>query len=240
MNMVHCKECAEYLFYQLMSSQHAPPKLPVSRGPPNRKMFAFGGIGAMILLVVGPLIGLFMLIGQTWSTMSEYPWQLILLAVSFSLGLALSGIGFYGFYRNYGSIMGLVSCVFLIVTAFITPVSTFFSIQESEDWDGGTSYRIGLEIIPSFVIIGICLILMGTTLVLVRNYTMNRNLSTASGIVSFFVAGLFLTIFPAIFLGIAWFLIMVPSILIALVFSLAKTLPGIQNDSQLKRYEYPP
>jgi hypothetical protein len=240
MNIPHCKECAAYLFYQLMGSQGAPPKLPVLRGPFNRNMFMVGSIGATILLVGGPCIGLSMLIGQTWSQMPEYPWPLILLIVLFSLGLALSGIGFYGFHRNYGSIMGLVSCVLLIVTAFITPLSTFFSIHESEEWSGEISYRIGLEIIASFVFIGICLILMGTTLVLVRNYTMNRNLSTASGIVSIFVAGLFLTIFPAIFLGIAWFLTLVPSILIALVFDNAKTPPITQNDSQFKRNEITP
>ncbi len=228
-NMPHCKECAEWLLFQ-MASAYRIPKVPMPRGQPRKELFTIGSAGSIVMLISAFCIGIFMFTEHSIFGLTSYPWWLILWGAVFSGGMIVNSVGFYGFYKNYGSTMGLITFVFLLISSFIFIASFIFSVHayhedfgpfQPEPW----RYSIGPEIVGAVFIFGVCLVLMGVTFLVVKNYTMEVQLSTATGIFTIIVAALFCSVFLAIFVGIAWFISVMACLLMAIVFFLAKLPP---------------
>jgi hypothetical protein len=230
MNIPHCKDCAEWIFYNVMKSSRSLFSVPIPKGQPIRKYFVIGGIGALTMVVGALLIGIFFMANFSFfgSDNSGFYWLLFAGTGLLAGGLIVTGVGFFGFYRNYGSFMGLITFIFADITSFIFISFTIFSIS------GPYGYFIGPEYIGAAVIVGICLVLMGVSLLLIKNYTMVRNLTLATGIFTLVVAALFCSVFTAMFFGIAWFTLVAAGILMAVVFFLAKLPPRYSRAPQLQ------
>jgi hypothetical protein len=220
LNVPHCKECAEWMLFQLASASKMLFRMPVPRGIPSRSYFIIGGIGTIIMSIGALVLGIYFFINFGYYGYRDGDFILLFIGSGLLLfGLILTGIGFFGFYKNYSSFMGLISFVFSIIGSVIYVAFTIFSINR-----GYGSY-IGPEYIGAAVIIGICLILMGITFLLVKDFTMVKNLSSATGIYTLIVAGLFCSVFLVLVFGIAWFLLIVACPLMAMVFFLARLPP---------------
>lgn len=230
MNVPHCKDCAEWIFYQVMRSSRSLFSVPIPRGEPVKKYFVIGGIGALTMVVGALLIGIFFLANFSFYGFnnSGFYWLLFTGTGLLAGGLILTGVGFFGFYKNYGSFMGFITFVFADISSFIFISFTLFSISNPY------GYFVGPEYIGAAVIVGICLVLMGVTLLLIKNYTMVRNLTLAAGIFTIIVASLFCSVILALFFGIAWFMLIAASILMAVVFFLAKLPPAYSRVPQLQ------
>ncbi len=221
MNVPHCKECAEWILFQTLSAIKTQFPLPIPRGTPRRDYFIVGGIGSIITLIFAFFIGYFFFYNFSFYGyyMDDFT-MLFALGCFFTCGLIATALGFYGFYHNYGSIMGLVTFVFSLICSAIFIISLYMAVFDSRF--GGS---FGAEYIISAISVGVCLGLMGVTLLIVKNFTMQSTLSAAAGIFTILVAILFGSIFMALFFGIAWFLLMVACLLIAVMFFLAKLPP---------------
>ncbi|UCG70038.1 MAG: hypothetical protein JSV09_03210 [Thermoplasmata archaeon] len=225
-NVPHCKDCTEWILFQMATASRMLPRLPMPKGMPNKIYFNIGGIGAIVLSLISVGIGYFFFVNSTNFELSEDNVRgLLFMSGLFAGVFAITGFGFLGFHKNYGSFIGWITFVFFMITPFIFTAFTIFSLHGEFDDREGEHFHIGPEYIGVAIIIGICLVLMGITLILVRNYTMIANLSTATGIFSIIVAGLFCTVFMVIILGIAWFALTVLFISLALVFFGAKLPP---------------
>jgi hypothetical protein len=107
--IIHCKRCLEAGRFseetrwqaKLMATEASP------RGTPKDVFFKLGAAGSALGIIV-PIFSIF-----SYTSM-------MLTAVVFALMgvvLAIQGIGYLGFYRNYGKLIGLVAYVMMLVAA---------------------------------------------------------------------------------------------------------------------------
>lgn len=236
LSIPHCKECAEQIIARMATfARKKPPKIPVSRGTPKREYFILGAIGALIMVIGAGYLGYF-----TWEadySMRSYPASLIIYSAFFSIGLLIIAFGFYGFYKNYGSIMGLVSSVFLWINSVLFLPLIIFSVEETSYsyWHNQYEYRIEVwYFISAIVLFGICLALMGACLLTVKNYMMTSRLSKSAGILNIADSFLFVSILSAVISGIAWFVLIVACALMAFIFLTARLpIKSMEKTSQM-------
>lgn len=204
-NIPHCKTCAEWLFSQMVHSPFALMGIPHPKGRPRREYFIVGGIGALILMVTFLAIGYRG--GFIW-----YDAPFIPMFILFSIGFGALGIGFIGFFRNYGSIIGLISGVMVLICSFLMFISTLdLGIGSYNDW-----------IALLFLFMVITFAFMGITLVVVSYHTMVQGLSKLAGISIIFAAIFFTFLIGDFWLGMGFVSLAIASLPTALTFFLAK------------------
>lgn len=217
-NMPHCKECTQNMVHNMpiLSPRKLRKQLrkrrrlkamesAVPKGRPNRDFFIAGGVGSIIVAIATFAMG--------WSfsvpmhdSFGSYPHWLVGYIILYAIGTAITGVGFYGLYRNYGSVWGIIASTFCVIGTLWVPLLVYSSIHTVNRWASDT-VRYGLKIQFGFalLIIGTCLVLTGIALFNVKNLTGVRILSKTAGLLNILVSLLFFLIWPASTTGIAWF-----------------------------------
>lgn len=223
-NVPHCKECVEWIILQMGRFPQRPMRMPMLRGVPRREFFMAGFVGALIMMIAAAG-NWFVLFGGDLSY-NPYLWTFIIMNVLFSVSLAITSVGFYGFYRNYGVILGLMSFVFLMIASIIFLGLSIFSVGEPS-MDPYEDYSLIKPefFIPAVILVGVSIVLMGVTLILVEDYTMLRDLSKATGFYNIMIASLFIIPFFTVDGGFGWLALVIGCILMAMVFFKAKLPP---------------
>lgn len=242
--MPHCKECTQSLVLHMskLPKRRFRKQLPRKRrlramkkanptGRLNRSFFIMGGVGSIIIAITTFFLG--------WSFsmprhihFGSYPWWLVQYNILMAIGMTITSFGFYGLYRNYGTLWGLITSTFLVIGSIFVSFLVFYSIHELQWWEwDDVSYGLDIEFGFALIIIAMCLVLMGIVLLNVKNLTGVRILSMISGIINIGVSFLFFSIFPGSINGIAWFGFSASSIIMAVVFFSAKLYPEEDEES---------
>src|SRR2546425_6486518 len=110
----------------------APPQ-PRPRGTPIRSLFLTGAVGHFIAAGMAIPFSLFALYLAFAFGFGFGFFSIIALTSAIMMGVALVflHIGFYGFWRNYGSVMGLVAFLFGLtaIAIFLAAFSLAFTSQ---------------------------------------------------------------------------------------------------------------
>lgn len=216
LNVPHCKECAERIIFQMAGDRRKTTLkgLPHPKGIVRRKYFIFGVIGSGIM-VFGALFLFVLGLHRRFDFLPRDIWQ-IFWPVGVSIlcaGLAISSIGFYGFYINYGSSLGYLCMMILPISSFF--FLSIFMYSFYVQFEGGRfSTALGA--------LSLTLILMAITIFRVKNFTLE--VSLCSVVVIFMVAAAALTwlVFITETMGLGWLLLIVACSLMAIMFFKAK------------------
>ncbi|MEM3526024.1 MAG: hypothetical protein QXV37_01295, partial [Candidatus Jordarchaeaceae archaeon] len=121
-------------------------------------------------------------------------------AISFAIGGIMTGYGFYVFYKQNQKLMSLISAILLVVgsglIAIIIPLGTFpqtkispwaylFYYQFSQIiplMEFGAGWGLYVSIVASLAIIFVVYVLLGTTMIVIRESTPKPDLMLSAGI----------------------------------------------------------
>lgn len=203
-DIIHCKRCLEAGRFsedarwqsKLLSSEASP------RGTPKDIFFKLGAAGSALGIVI-PIISIFAL------------YSAMMMAMIFALMgvvLAIQGIGYLGFYRNYGKVMGLVAYVMMLVAAVGNISFAVLLLLQ------GTSLFLSVWL-PISALQSSAIMFGGVVFLLVRDLTALDELALAVGVVlivtgavSFGLSLLFTLAVANIFATVAFFKCQVPII----------------------------
>src|SRR2546428_5697786 len=144
----------------------APPQ-PRPRGTPNRSLFLTGAVGHFIAAGMAIPFSLFALyfafaFGSGFGFFSIFP---LTAAILMGVALVFQHVGFYGFWRNYGSAMGITAFLFgLTATAiFLGSLSLAFTSRD---------FLSAIVGIASIVLLGVMFILDGVAFLVNRHFAL--------------------------------------------------------------------
>ncbi|MCK4243978.1 hypothetical protein KAX03_03845 [Candidatus Bathyarchaeota archaeon] len=190
----------------------------------GRTFFILGSVGSLLMSIAS----IFMVIYGFYMVFygsAEFMYILaIVSSIIFVVGVCFNGLGFYGFYRNYGKPMGLVSYIFsilILIYLFIcTILPTVLPTEYGEYMWFYTYYdQSFIFYVGGLVLLGIMAIIFGLTLIFLRNDTGLPELSIASGIV-WIAAGSFLASYWGSIIGLV--LLFISGVMSAVLFLRAK------------------
>ena len=204
----------------------APPPIvvtvpaPEPKGPPTRLFYNIGIVGASLSICGAILIGFFFLLIMTTQTFGDPSFWRTLMSISFGLlgiGSIITGIGFYGFYHNFGQAFGIASMIMSILTAIFWFIAIgIISGLEYYDSDDAASFFGAL--ILGIIFSGIMLIVQGVNVYTARHYVGQSGFITTESVLSI-IAGAFCCSVIMVFLfGVGFFLWAVTYIFLILVF----------------------
>ena len=213
MGMPHCRYCAKLITKQMIMSARRRPPVVISRSTIRREFFILGGIGSILMAIGAGLIGYYMLfLVHNLLFVQNLEW-FILASVVLAVGLVLTAFGCYGFYYNLGSSIGLVASVLLVVSALFFPISIIFAMVDLEH-----GYSIGPEYAVGVISLGISLILLGVTFSRARYHIIPGNLASQAALINSMVGCIFCSVIFAIFFGLAYFALIIASLISAVTF----------------------
>ena len=189
----------------------APPPRP--RGIPNRSLFLVGAVGHFIAAGMAIPFALFTLGFGFGFFFGFFSILAIVSGIMMGVALVIQLVGFYGFWRNYGSRLGLGTFVYgLAATAFLlgaTAIETF-----SRD------RFLVFIIFPSVIALGVMFILDGTAFIVTRHYT-NPGASIAAGVL-YIIAGAFVC---SILFSLVGGLVLMPALIIGGIVLVSAQIP---------------
>ncbi len=159
-------------------TEEEPPK----GGEPPTKAFKIGSIGAL-LSAIGVMI--FGLMFTSVRIGDPAFWRLLISisAILIAIGCILVGIGFYGFYRNYDQMLGIINFVLTLFTAIIwLTASVIIANADNLGSRGINTFIIVLVLCLFFS--GIMLILQGVNIYTIRKHTTDPNLASGQSFIS--------------------------------------------------------
>jgi len=155
---------------------------------PLKQMFKIGGLGALLAAIGTIMLGtFFILINISDSTV----WRLLItiFAILIGIGCIMVGIGFYGFYRNYNQILGIINLIVAVFTGMIWFIASVIIANDgSLGIEGITPFIIA--IVMCLVFSGIMLIMQGMNVNKARSRMGNPGLGSAQYVISI-IAGVF-------------------------------------------------
>ncbi|MEW6069177.1 MAG: hypothetical protein AB1485_01020 [Candidatus Thermoplasmatota archaeon] len=172
------------------------------KGSPTRIYFYCGGIGSIVcgfaILFVG-IILILLLLGIGFFYPSGYWESLLMYSFCFlSIGCIMIGLGFYGFYRNYGTALGLATMIFSIMASlpWIALSLQLAAVLPEITYEEFEATRIVFVYLLCSGTIGwgIMLILQGVTVCRVSLFTAAPALTKATSIVMIFSGALFCSV----------------------------------------------
>ena len=213
MGVPHCRMCAKLISRQMVMSAKRQPPVAIPRSTIRRELFILGGIGGVIIAIGACVMGYYMLYLVHNLLFAQNLEWFVIASVIVAVGLVLTGIGCYGFYYNLGTSIGLVASVLLVVSALFFPVSIIFAVAAL-----GHGYSIGPEYAVGVVTLGISLILTGVTFSKVKYHITTGNLAQQAAIINIIVGCIFCSVIFAIFFGLAYFALIIASLISAVTF----------------------
>ena len=221
-SLTFCPQCNPY--------PGGPPEPEEEPEPGRPGTFTAGAVGAVlvgIMSVIIPLLSIYVMFFDYDFDEIYYAYIIIstISMIIFMVGSIIMGIGYLGFSRTYKSHMGIVAMIFSIISPVLLLITNLFAY----DYDiyDGYGYSAILLLWLGQIMLGVMLILMGTSTLLIGKHTEQRGRSIAAGVLLIISGGMFIG-FLGIF-GVAWFLLCAAAFVQAAVFLGA---PGI---SKLKK-----
>ncbi|MEM2899567.1 MAG: hypothetical protein QXT63_02140 [Thermoplasmata archaeon] len=189
---------SSYNPYQYIYRTDIPtPALPI--GLPSKTPFRLGIIGGIFLVIASILFGMQIEANMTYRYQHfyDYPFWLVYCSIFVSIGCLLHGLGYFGYFRNYGNNWGLYASAFSMITAVVLPLSFVASISyvqyssynpylQADDMPG---YSITPLIIFGELFMGILFLLFGWTLIRSRAFTNARKIHFTAGLFQIIAAG---------------------------------------------------
>ena len=194
-----------------------PPPVPTPKGPPTRTPFVLGAVGGFLAAgflipyaIFGGFAGFFgFFFGFGFSRILG-----LALDVALFVSLLLHLFALWGFWRNYGSQMGIASFAFGIVALVLFLVAAIVSNLAS-------SFGLIVVILAGLILLGVMFILEGAAYIVVRLFVGSQGASIAAGIL-FVLAGAFIC---TLYFGFIGDILAVPATIIAGIVLLKAPLP---------------
>ena len=172
----------------------------------GRTFFILGSAGSLLLSIASIFMVIFGFYMAFYGTADFMYILAIISSIIFVIGVCFKGLGFYGFYRNYATPMGLVSYIFSILILIYLFICTILPTVLPTEYGGYiwfyTYYNQSfIFYIGGLVLLGIMAMVFGLTLIFIRNETGLPELSLASGII-LIAAGSFLASYWGSIIGL--------------------------------------
>ena len=191
--------------------------LPRPRGPPTRFLFIIGAVGHFFSAAASVPFAVFGfgLGGLFFFRFFFFEiFLFLILGVLYFVGLLLHLFGFYGFWRNYGSQMGIATFAYGLAAVVIFLVGIVLGVI--------ASFSFFLLTLVGFVALGVLFIVDGVTYIVVRHSMINLGTSIAAGVL-FIVSGAFVC---SLFLSFVGGIIAVPAFILGGIILLRSPMPG--------------
>jgi hypothetical protein len=108
---------------------------PQPKGIPNGGLFKIGTAGCIFLAIIGLVMG-FIVINTSTSSHNTYVQALILGSIMVMMAMFPFGLGLFGFYKNYGSIWGMLGSVSIFISSVLYPVLLYMAVLNAHsDYD---------------------------------------------------------------------------------------------------------
>ena len=186
-----------------MPMPYMPPP-PRPRGPPRKALFQVGAVGLFVLAGSSIASGVLWLINFSHFSYSyEYPWHITITGVLAVIAMSMASVGYFGLYRNYGSLTGAAAAIYGLVAAGLFAGLSVASIQHQT---GGyyydySEYTMRMEILwAGYAIYAVAPILMGVAHAVSRFHLTIPGLGIASAVLMI-IAGGFVTSLILAFVG---------------------------------------
>lgn len=197
-------------WYRYKTDVSSPPR---PMGKPTRVPFVFGAIGGIVLFFASLAFGVFtnMNINHITRFFDDYPFGLIYCTLFASVGYLLHGLGYFGYYRNYGKSAGLYTCALSMITAVVLPLSYITSISERmPEWDYQSydqyGYQLNGGIAFGLIFAGLLGLFFGATLIQSRANTTTKGLHACAGVMHMIAGGMMMFVFPAL-AAFGWYVV---------------------------------
>ena len=191
----------------------APPPQPRPRGAPSRSLFLIGAVGSFLAAGAAIPFSFSALLPGFGFGFGFFFGSFFLLtlvsAVLMSVGCILQLIGILGFWKNYGSAIGLAAFIFglIAIVAFLSLLA--FLLLGAFGGFGGFSFTIFILGAIGLVLIGVMFILDGVAYIVNRHFV-HPGMSLAAGVL-FIIAGGFIC---SILLGLVGGILAMPAFII--------------------------
>ncbi len=209
--------------YAIPMQKYRPVLSP--KGLPSRSYFVIGGVGMFLTAALAICLGVFGLLTSQFLFYGYYSGTVMILSLILGIilyiGLLLGLVGFYGFYKNYGSGMGIAAFGFGIVatTFYLVSLIVMALTVNSFSYYYGTSILAILVSLIGLVLVGILFILEGVSFMRARHFTHTGEVNLAAGIMLVIAGSFFCSLFLAHFGG--YFLLATSAIIGGIVFAMS-------------------
>jgi hypothetical protein len=118
---------AYYPYYNYGS--YGMTKAPAQpKGVPNGGLFKIGAGGSIFLAIMSLVMGFTIMNFMFFNTQSTSPQTVILVSILLMMAMFPFGLGIFGFYKNFGSIWGLMGSISIMISSVLYPVFLYMSI----------------------------------------------------------------------------------------------------------------
>ena len=118
---------AYYPYYNYGSyGTYKAPAQP--KGVPNGGLFKIGAGGSIFLAIMSIVMGFTIMNFMYFNTQSTSPQTVILVSILLMMAMFPFGLGIFGFYKNYGSIWGLMGSISIMISSVLYPVLIYMAI----------------------------------------------------------------------------------------------------------------
>jgi hypothetical protein len=118
---------AYYPYYNYGS--YGMAKAPAQpKGVPNGGLFKIGAGGSIFLAIMSLAMGFTIMNFMFFNTRTTSPQTVILVSILLMMAMFPFGLGIFGFYKNYGSIWGLMGSVSIMISSVLYPVMLYMAI----------------------------------------------------------------------------------------------------------------
>src|SRR5256885_3720541 len=148
----------------------APPQ-PRHRGTPNRSLFLTGAVGHFIaagMAIPFAYVALFFAFGGFGFGFGFFSIFPLAAAILTGVALVFQHVGFYGFWRNYGSAMAIVAFLFGLtaIAIFLAAFSLAFASPAFAPRD----FLTVIVYVAAFILLGVMFILDGVAFLMNRHF----------------------------------------------------------------------
>ena len=100
---------------------------PQPKGIPNGSLFKIGTAGCIFLAIVGLIQG-FMVMNITTMSQQNNSQTLIVGSIVLMMAMFPFGLGIFGFYKNYGSVWGVMGSLSILICSVLYPVLLYMAV----------------------------------------------------------------------------------------------------------------
>jgi hypothetical protein len=177
---------AYYPYYNYGSyGMYKAPAQP--KGVPNGGLFKIGAGGSIFLAIMSLAMGFTIMNFMFFNTRTTSPQSVILVSILLMMAMFPFGLGIFGFYKNYGSIWGLMGSVSIMISSVLYPVMLYMAILYGSSSDYSYSANFMWEFMAHLVL-GIGLIMAALAINQAKRYLEVER--QVQGIITFATIGL--------------------------------------------------
>lgn len=194
----------------------------------HRTLFVLGGVGAILTNIACTIMIAFTF--YRWVFPNAQPDLMFIIAIvgsiAFLIGSTIAAFGYYGIYLAYGTWMGMVSLIFIVLTTIFLSICTVLPVIQPAGYENTVWFYIDWQTFEitifywlGLAMLGITNLLCGLTFLLMRRETGLAELSLLNGIILIAAGSFFASYFGSI---IGLILLFASGILSVIIFLRAK------------------